>query len=110
MFKQHFHHRTLTTIYKMSPADISEDAKKKREKEQRTTTIILLFVSFAFLVFHMAFAVYNCFSLCFEEMTSKEERASWDFVNSLGLTMMELQNSVHFTCIFLQGDDIGKSL
>ena len=81
----------------------SEVARKKREKEQRNTTITLIAVCVAFLTLHMPIAIYNCFAIYRDEMISQEEIANWEFVNGLGLTMAELQNSINFYLYFLTG-------
>lgn len=80
----------------------SEESRKIREKEQRNLTITLLVVSFAFLILHIPAAVYNCFAFLRHEVVGEAE-ANWVFINTIGITMSELQNSVNFYLYFLSG-------
>ena len=82
---------------------INEESRHKREKEQRNTTITLLSVSFAFLILHTPLAVYNCMAMAANQLRDPEVRATWYFINHLGLTVVEVQNSINFYLYFLTG-------
>ena len=82
----------------------SEEAKKRREKEQRNTIITLISVCIAFFLLHMPLAVFNLAqSFGTLETNDQEKIANWVFVNFLGLSLMEVQNSVNFYLYFLTG-------
>ena len=73
-----------------------EESRQKRENEQRNTTITLLCVSFAFLLLHTPLAIYNFMKISVTVLTDAKARATWNFINSFGLTMAELQNNINF--------------
>lgn len=81
----------------------NKDAKQKREKEQRHTTVTLLVTSFAFVVLHTPLAVYNCLAMSMLVIRDSQAKATLRFLNSFGLTMAELQNSINFYLYFLTG-------
>ena len=81
----------------------NEESRRKREKEQRNTTITLLTVSFAFLILHTPITVYNCMAMSTIVINDREVRATWEFINFVGLTVAEFQNSVNFYLYFLTG-------
>ena len=100
----------ITIIYRLQQSTkrhqqmtSNEESRQKREKEQRNTTITLLSVSFAFLILHTPLAIYNCMAMSAAILKDQEERATWNFVNSVGLTMAEFQNSINFYLYFLTG-------
>lgn len=80
-----------------------DESRQKREKEQRNTTITLLTVSFAFLILHAPLAVYNCMAMSTIEITDRDVRATWEFVNFVGLSVAEVQNGINFYLYFLTG-------
>ena len=82
---------------------ISNEAKLKRERDQRNTTITLIVVCIAFVVLNMPLAIYNCFVLSKVGQGDQQTIANWEFVNVLGMTMAELQNSLNFYLYFLTG-------
>lgn len=81
----------------------SEESRKNREKEQRNLTISLLTVSFAFLILHTPYAVYNCIAFLRHGNEDQAKEAVWVFVNAIGLIIAEVQNSVNFYLYFLSG-------
>ena len=81
----------------------SNEARLKRERDQRNITITLIVVCVAFVVLHLPLAIYNCFALSKIGTGNQETIANWEFVNNLGLTMMEFQNSLNFYLYFLTG-------
>ena len=81
----------------------SNEARLKRERDQRNTTITLIVVSIAFVVLHMPIAIYNCFALSRTGQGNQSTVAKWEFVNYLGMTMAEMQNSMNFYLYFLTG-------
>ena len=81
----------------------NNEARLKRERDQRNTTITLIAVCIAFFVLHMPLAIYNCFALSLILTGNQETIAYWMFVNAIGQTMSELQNSINFYLYFLSG-------
>ena len=80
-----------------------EESRKKETPSRGNTTITLLSVSFAFLLLHTPLAIYNCMAMSAMVLTDQEARATWNFVNSAGLTMAKFQNSINFYLHFLTG-------
>lgn len=81
----------------------NEESRQKRDREQRNTTITLLYVSFAFLLLHTPLVIYNFMAISTTVLTDQKARATWKFINSFGLAMAELQNSINFYLYFLTG-------